>query len=157
MSWSRKRVLRRLRKRSFWINPASLMLGALVTVLVLYVSNLHILELIELKTYDLRFVSRGPLKPAPAVAMAVIDDKTLDVEGRWPWPCSKFAKVIGFDVIFPEPDQNSQLALIDEFAGTTSRRQAIRAYTAGGRRPLPTAGPSVCLALSRPTARTGCA
>ena len=61
--------------------------------------------------------------------MVVIDEKSLEVEGRWPWPRSKFAtlvdilsregaKVIGFDVIFSEPDENSQLSLIDEFAGT---------------------------------------
>jgi adenylate cyclase len=121
--------IRSLGRRSFWLNPASLMLGSLVAVLVLYGLNVHILELIELKTYDLRFVSRGPQKPSPAVAMVVIDEKSLEVEGRWPWPRSKFAalidllsrdgaKVIGFDVIFSEPDENSQLALIDQFAGT---------------------------------------
>ena len=122
-----KLPLEYLRKRSFWINPASLMLGTLVTVLVLYGFNLHILELIELKTYDLRFVSRGPLKPAPAVAMAVIDEKSLNAEGRWPWPRWKIARlvdilsdegarVIGFDIIFSEPDANSHLALIDRLA-----------------------------------------
>ena len=131
MRRNRKRIvpLKRLLKRSFWINPASLMLASLLAVLTLYGLNVHILELIELKTYDLRFVSRGSDKPSPAVAMVVIDEKSLEVEGRWPWPRSKFAalidilsrdgaRVIGFDVIFSEPDENSQLALIDEFAGT---------------------------------------
>src|SRR5437867_11635486 len=128
-----KLPLEHLRQRSFWINPASLMLGALVTVLVLYGFNVHILELIELKTYDLRFVSRGPLKPAPAVAMAGIDEKSLNAEGRWPWPRSKVArlsdilsddgaKVIGFDVTFSEPDANSRLALIDRRAAQLGAR-----------------------------------
>jgi adenylate cyclase len=123
MKW----LLTHLRQRSFWINPAALMLGSLAAVLALYNFNPHILELIELKTYDLRFVSRGPLKPTPVVAMAVIDEKSLEVEGRWPWPRSKIAKlidilsaegarVVGFDVIFSEPDANSQLALIDRLA-----------------------------------------
>jgi adenylate cyclase len=121
--------LRHLLTRSLWLNPVSLLLGSLVAVLVLYGLNVPILELIELKTYDLRFASRGPQTPSPAVAMVVIDEKSLEVEGRWPWPRSKFAalidilsrdgaKVIGFDIIFSEPDENSQLALIDEFAGT---------------------------------------
>ena len=121
--------IKRLVRRSFWVNPASLMVASLVAVLTLYGLDVHILELIELKTYDLRFVSRGAQKPSPAVAMVVIDEKSLEVEGRWPWPRSKFAtlidvlsregaKVIGFDVIFSEPDENSQLALIDEFTGT---------------------------------------
>ena len=55
--------------------------------------------------------------------MAVIDEKSLDKEGRWPWPRSKIAdlidilnkdgaKVIGFDIGFLEPDENSNLKLI---------------------------------------------
>src|SRR5262245_58647005 len=130
MRWLRKRAasLTSVFKRSFWLNPDSLMVASLLGVLVLYSINVHILELIELKTYDLRFVSRGPEKPLPAVAMVVIDEKSLEIEGRWPWHRSKIAplidalsqdgaKVIGFDIIFSEPDENSQMALIDEFRG----------------------------------------
>ncbi len=117
----------RVFRRSRWINPASLMVASLLAVLTLYGLDIHILELLELKTYDLRFVSRGALKPSPAVAMVVIDEKSLEVEGRWPWPRTKIAalidalsgegaKVIAFDVIFSEPDENSQLVLIDQFA-----------------------------------------
>ncbi len=130
MRGSRKRrfSVKRLFTRSFWLNPASLMVASLIAVLVLYSLHVRILELIELKTYDLRFVSRGPLKPSPAVAMVVIDEKSLEAEGRWPWPRSKIAalidalsragaKVIGLDIIFSEPDENSQLALINQLAG----------------------------------------
>jgi adenylate cyclase len=103
------------------------MIAGLLAVLVLYAARVPILELIELKTYDLRFVSRGPLTPSPAVALAVIDEKSLDAEGRWPWPRSKIArlidalsadgaKVIGFDIIFSEPDENSQVTLLDRLA-----------------------------------------
>jgi hypothetical protein len=59
--------------------------------------------------------------------MALIDEKSLDEEGRWPWSRSKFAtlvnllsqdgaKVIGFDIGFLEPDANSQLAIIHGFS-----------------------------------------
>ena len=86
---------------------------------MLFVSGIPIFDLIELKTYDLRFFSRGSLQPSPAVVMAVIDEKSLDAEGRWPWPRSKIAalvdilsqdgaKVIGFDIAFAEPDENSR-------------------------------------------------
>jgi len=120
--------IRPLLRRSFWISPASLMVASLLAVLTLYGLQVPILELIELKTYDLRFVSRGALTPAPTVALAVIDEKSLDAEGRWPWPRSKIAqlidalsadgaKVIGFDIIFSEPDENSQVALLDRLAG----------------------------------------
>ena len=125
---SRGLKLEPLLTRSFWINPASLMVASLIAVLVLYGLRVPILELIELKTYDLRFLSRGALVPSPAVALAVIDEKSLDVEGRWPWPRSKLAKlidalsadgarVIGFDILFSEPDENSQVALLDRLAG----------------------------------------
>src|SRR5262249_4101996 len=84
----------RLLKRSFWPNPASLMLAGLLAVLILYKLDIHIFELIELRTYDLRFISRGPQKPSPAVTMVVIDEKSLEAEGRWPWPRSKIATLI---------------------------------------------------------------
>src|SRR6058998_3782230 len=109
------------------INPASLTLAVLVLVVPLFLSGAPILDLIELKAYDLRFLSRGPRPPSPAVVMAAIDEKSLDAEGRWPWPRSKIAalvdilsregaRVIGFDIAFSEPDENSQLALIDQLS-----------------------------------------
>src|SRR5438093_12576909 len=114
-------------KSLFPINPASLTLGIILLVVILFRSGTSILDLIELKTYDLRFLSRGPLQPSPAVVMAVIDEKSLATEGRWPWPRSKIAalvdtlshdgaRVIGFDIAFSEPDENSQLALINQFS-----------------------------------------
>ena len=109
----------------FSINPVSLTFFSILLVVVLFLTGIPILDLIELKTYDLRFLSRGYLKPSPAVVMALIDEKSLDTEGRWPWPRSKLArlvnilsqdgaKVIAFDIGFLEPDENSQLGLIDQ-------------------------------------------
>jgi adenylate cyclase len=116
-------------KALFSINPVPLTLGTILVVVTLYAFGIPILDLIELKTYDLRFLSRGHLPPSPAVVLAVIDEKSLDMEGRWPWPRSKLAalvdilsrdgaRVIGFDIAFSEPDENSQLALIDQFSQT---------------------------------------
>src|SRR5262245_44576364 len=103
----------------FSIHPAFLTLGAILVVVILFLSGAPILDLIELKTYDLRFLSRGPLRPSPAVVLALIDEKSIETEGRWPWPRSKFAalvdtmsrdgaRVIGFDIGFLEPDENVQ-------------------------------------------------
>jgi adenylate cyclase len=105
------------------VNPISLTLAVILLVLILFITGVSILDMIELKAYDLRFLSRGLLKPSPAVALALIDEKSLDREGRWPWPRSKLArlvdilsqdgaKVIGFDIGFLEPDENSQLGFI---------------------------------------------
>src|SRR3989441_5246859 len=118
----------KLARRSWLrINPASLTLAVTLVMTLLFLSGAPILDLIELKTYDIRFLSRGPRRPSPAVVMAAIDEKSLDAEGRWPWPRSKIAalvdtlsrdgaKVIGFDIAFSEPDENSQVALIDQLA-----------------------------------------
>ena len=103
----------------FSIHPTFLTLGTILVVVTLYLSGIPILDLIELKTYDLRFLSRGHLPPSPAVVMALVDEKSLDMEGRWPWPRSKFAalvdilsrdgaRVIVFDIGFLEPDENFQ-------------------------------------------------
>lgn len=113
----------------FSINPVSLTLGTIVLVVMLFLSGAPILDLMELKSYDLRFLSRGQMQPSPAVVLALIDEKSLDTEGRWPWPRSKIAalvdrlsqdgaSVIGFDVGFLEPDENSQLAFLDQLDQT---------------------------------------
>ena len=114
-------------KSIFSINPVSLTVGAVLLVIILFAARVTILDLIELKTYDLRFLFRGQEKPSSAVVIAAIDEKSLDKVGRWPWPRSKIAdligtlssdgaKVIGFDVGFLEPDENSQLSLINQLS-----------------------------------------
>lgn len=71
--------------------------------------------MIELNWLDLRFRARGPIAPTPAVVIAAIDERSLEAEGRWPWPRSRIAalvqalsedgaKVVGFDVTFTEQD-----------------------------------------------------
>ena len=81
---------------------------------------LRFLGNIELKTLDVRFQLRGPRAPGPAVVIVAIDQKSQDVLGRWPFPRSYFAqavdflreaqaRVIAFDVNFPQVDDNSAL------------------------------------------------
>jgi len=113
-------------KSIFSSNPASITIGLTIIVLILFSIGIPFLDLVELKTFDLRFFSRGTQKPSPEVVMAVIDEKSLDTEGRWPWPRSKIArlidalsrdgaKVISFDIGFLEPDQNINLGFIKQF------------------------------------------
>src|SRR5919198_1000817 len=119
--------MRCLLRSLFSFNSVSLTLGTILLVITLFFSGPPLLDLIELKTYDLRFLSRGHVPPSPAVVMALIDEKSLATEGRWPWPRSKIAalvdilsrdkaRVIGLDIAFTEPDENSQLGLINQFA-----------------------------------------
>ena len=114
-------------KSAFSINPTSITLVTILVVVSLFLSGVSILDLVELKTYDLRFRSRGQQQPTPAVVLALIDDKSIEMQGRWPWPRTKIAKlvnilsqngakVIGFDIGFFEPSQNAQLEFIEKFS-----------------------------------------
>jgi len=89
-----------------------------ILVMVIYFFDPLFLRLIELKTLDMKFISRGQLKPGNEVIIATIDEKSLDELGRWPWPrsilvkmvdiLSKYgAKAIGFDAVFPEPQDSN--------------------------------------------------
>jgi adenylate cyclase len=65
---------------------------------------------------------RGPL-PAPArISIVAIDEMSLDLVGRWPWPRTRTAEiihrlaeggaqVIALDLLLNEPDENSRLVL----------------------------------------------
>jgi len=113
------------RLRSLLLNPAMLTLATIVVVTSLFAVGTPILDRIELSWLDLRFRTRGPIAPGPTVVLAVIDEKSLEAEGRWPWPRSKIAalidtlardgaKSVGFDITFAEPDQNERLKLVDD-------------------------------------------
>jgi adenylate cyclase len=107
------------------VNPVSITTSLTVLILFLFLFGVPFLDLMELKTFDLRFKSRGIRSPTPEVVLAVIDEKSVKTEGRWPWPRSKMAqlveilsrdgaKVIGFDVVFAEPDENTTLQYIEQ-------------------------------------------
>ncbi|MCP4665342.1 MAG: CHASE2 domain-containing protein, partial [Deltaproteobacteria bacterium] len=107
------------------VNPLSLTFCTTLLVVILFLAGNPFFESMELKTYDLRFRSRGRLEPSPHVVLAVIDEKSIDRLGRWPWPRAEIAalvdalsrdgaRVIGFDIIFSEPDKNSALQFIHQ-------------------------------------------
>lgn len=88
----------------------------------LFVIDVPILHLFELKLYDMRLQQRGKQPAVAVIALAMIDEKSLDKEGRWPWPRSKIAelvnrlsddgaKVIAFDIGFLEPEVNTAVYL----------------------------------------------
>ncbi len=111
-------------KKIFKVNPIVI---SAITVLIgtfAYLNEIQFLELMELKTVDLRFISRGKISPGPEVVLAVADEKSIDKEGKWMWPRSKFAKlvtklsdagarVIAFDVGFHTPDEKGIVKTID--------------------------------------------
>ncbi len=87
---------------------------------VAYYFDPDFLSLLELKTLDLRFQHRGPTPPTGKIALVAIDEKSLAELGRWPWARWRLAqlldalaqdkaKVVGFDIVWAEPDENSEL------------------------------------------------
>ena len=77
-------------------------------------------EALRLKTFDMynRIQPRIPAEGRPMVGIIDIDEKSLAQEGQWPWPRTKIAKVlaklrgagavvVGFDVVFAEPDKTN--------------------------------------------------
>jgi adenylate cyclase len=128
----RFRFGRRTLKRILF-NPFTLTTATIVLVVALFEIGSPIFETIELNWLDLRFRIRGPLTPTPDVVLATIDEKSLTDEGRWPWPRSKIAalvdalsrdgaKVIGFDITFAEPDENSRLGFVNDLAKKVESR-----------------------------------
>ena len=102
-------------------------LVCIAAVLLLFLARPAILELLELKAYDLRFLSRDSSPAHPAIVLAVIDEKSLDALGRWPWPRSviaalvntlsaKGARVIGFDIGFLESEKSPFKAVMADIS-----------------------------------------
>lgn len=82
-----------------------------------YLAGIPFINNIELDTIDIRFKIRGEFEPDPRVVLAVIDEKSIEKEGKWIWPRSKIAalitklsdagaKVVSFDIGFLEPDKS---------------------------------------------------
>ena len=93
-------------------------------VLGLYLVGNPLLDIIELKTYDIRLTMRPPPPGEPAVAIVAIDEKSLAAHGRWPWSRATMARlverldalgarVIAFDVFFSEAENRTALEQIE--------------------------------------------
>jgi adenylate cyclase len=87
---------------------AALTLGAIL----LFLTEIPLLEHLELKTYDLRLRTL-PKAPPRHVTIAAIDEQSLAALGRWPWSRSVHARlaerldqlgarVIAYDLFYPE-------------------------------------------------------
>jgi len=77
----------------------------------------HAFERMDLIAYDLRINAITPRPSSGVVVIVAIDDRSIAQIGQWPWPRAVEArlvdalrdykvKVIGFDAIFSEPDDN---------------------------------------------------
>lgn len=115
------------------ISPFKITVFFIVLSILLFFLDFRFLRFIELKTLDLRMVSRGAVAPGGETVIAVVDDESIREIGRWPWPRTaiaklvdtlkaKGAKAVGFDIVFSEPDHNSSLKAMDELSAEMKKR-----------------------------------
>ena len=109
-------------------------IGLGLLVLVLFVGHaatwwrLGFVEQLENTAYDQRLRWTMPLGLDKRVVIVDIDEKSLTAEGRWPWGRDKLARLVqalfedyrigllGFDVVFAEPDTSSGLVRLEAMA-----------------------------------------
>lgn len=114
------------------ISPLKITLFIIFLALILFFADVAFLRFMELKALDLRMVSRGNLASGGETVIVAVDEKSLSELGRWPWPRTVMArlldqlraygaKVVGFDVIFSEPDDNAGINTIAELSREIER------------------------------------
>lgn len=109
-------------------------IGLVITALVVaaYLVGVPLLDLLELKTYDMRLQGSTPATPPAQVAIVAIDEESLSKIGRWPWSRRTVAqlvdrldelgaRVIALDVFFSEPENRPLLDEIDRFERSAPR------------------------------------
>jgi adenylate cyclase len=115
----------------------------LVTLLPLIFALLHaagavrlgVLERLDNIIYDTRLRATMPRTLDERVVIVDIDEKSLSEVGRWPWSRNRLAALttelferqkialLGFDVVFAEPDDSSGLKRLRELAQNEMRDQ----------------------------------
>ncbi|MDP2052362.1 MAG: adenylate/guanylate cyclase domain-containing protein, partial [Acidobacteriota bacterium] len=109
---------------------------------------LPLVRTIELKTYDLRVAATArPAAPADGIVMVWIDDDSIrrmePLFGRWPWPrlvhatvidylSAAGAKVIAYDILFPERDRRKFMIEDVEWTGEESDAELVASTRKAG-------------------------
>ena len=92
--------------------------------------NIGLISRLDNIMYDTRLALTMPGGVDPRIVILDIDERSLDkdVLGRWPWRRDKISDllkklfdeygvvIIGFDVVFAEPDESSGLPVLDKLA-----------------------------------------
>lgn len=82
-----------IRKRVWTIGLVMILLSTILLVITFRYPD-SFLGQVELKTVDWRFRMRGPAEPDPQITICAIDQKALDILGRWPWPRNVTSELI---------------------------------------------------------------
>ena len=99
--------------------------------------NVPFVHELERLLYDARVRLTAVGGKDARIVIVAIDEKSLEVEGHWPWTREKLAKmleqlfnygvaVVGFDVVFPERDVSVDVDTLRELASGPSDRSFLR-------------------------------
>ena len=100
------------------------------------VAPLQILHRLDDIIYDARLRAASPKTLDERIVIIDIDEKSLAEVGRWPWGRNKLGQLVtelfvgqqvallGFDVVFAEPDDSSGLSLLTELGNNQFKDQA---------------------------------
>jgi adenylate cyclase len=92
------------------------------------VVRIGVLQRLDDIIYDARLRVTSPKTLDPRIVIVDIDEQSLAEVGRWPWGRNKLAQLtnelfdqqkvalVGFDVVFAEPDESSGLARLQELS-----------------------------------------
>ena len=90
--------------------------------------DIPFVSIVDAYLYDVRVRLSMPGKVDERIVIVDIDERSLAEEGRWPWNRSKVAQmvrqltdhykvsIVGFDVVFAEPDSTSGLPVLEDLA-----------------------------------------
>lgn len=118
----------------FWLKKHAIQLGLALPLLITLLGHtlgywqIAPLLPLERQLYDLRLVSTVKGGHDNRIVIVDIDEKSLAALGRWPWGRDVMARlmdqlfdhyhssVVGFDVVFAEPDTSSGMGVLDRLA-----------------------------------------
>ncbi len=125
---------------------------------LLRLSACGVLDFVDERAVDYRFLHRGPTVPSDQVVIVAIDDTSVDEVGRWPWRRSVQAElvdaitagrpaVVGFDIVQSESSAPFDPAsVVDQLSNLDSD---LRERVAAILREAPTDDAQLAKALSR--------
>jgi adenylate cyclase len=130
------------------ITEARVRIGLSLFVLLLFIAHaanwvrVGALDRMENMLYDQRLMLTMPGTVDSRIVIVDLDEKSLTAEGRWPWGRNKVAALVhslfdrykigllGFDVVFAEPDSSSGLLELEglakgELSGDTAFQRSL--------------------------------
>lgn len=134
-----KNLMNRFSIPAGWLTYATRIGLGLAVVFIFFLHGSHTLNLPLVDTfegvlYDARVRATMPESINPQVVIIDIDEKSLKEEGRWPWSRERMGElvkklsdqykvaVVGMDVVFAEPENQSSLKLMERLSKSPSAK-----------------------------------